>query len=68
VAASVLVSLALYLAGTPLLSLVSSEKVDGSMTVVVYQTHWPLLAVCAAGFLGVVVLVWPRPQPPRIHS
>lgn len=68
---SLVAALALYLSGTPLLSLISSQtesSPDGSITASEFQVHWPLLAVCAAGLVGLVVLAWPQRLPPRLQS
>jgi hypothetical protein len=67
---SLVAALALYLSGTPLLSLVSSQSEsssEGSITASQYQIHWSLLAVCAAGVAGLVVLAWPQRQPPKLQ-
>lgn len=68
---SLLAVFALYLSGTPLLSLISSQTESspgGAMTVSEFQVHWPLLAVCAAGVVGLVTTAWPQRRPPRLQS
>jgi hypothetical protein len=68
---SLLAVLALYLSGTPLLSLLSSQtesSPSGSFTVSVIQVHSPLLALCAAGLVGLITAVWPQRRPPKLQS
>jgi hypothetical protein len=70
VVTSLLALLALYLSGTPLLSLTSwqtDSSADGFLAVGHFQVHWPLLAVCAAGLLGLVAIAWPERRPPRLQ-
>lgn len=67
---SLLAALVLYLSGTPLLSLINSRTAsspDGSVTVAHFEIHWPLLAVGAAGIVGLLVAAWPQRQPPRLQ-
>jgi len=62
---------ALWLAGMDLLSLTSSEKTEsanGFTMAAELQVHWPLIAICAVGLLGLVALVWPQQPPPRLRS
>lgn len=68
---SLLAVLALYLSGTPLLSLISSQtesSPSGSMTVSQFQVHWPLLVVCVVGAAGLITATWPQRRPPRLQS
>ena len=69
---SFLAALALYLSGTPLVSLISSQtdsSPDGSsMTDSQFRVHWPLVSVCAAGVVGLVTAAWPQRRPPRLQS
>lgn len=71
VVTSLLAVPALYLAGTPLLSLTSwqtDSSANGFMAVGSFQVHWPLLAVCAAVLLGLVAIAWPERRPPRLEQ
>jgi hypothetical protein len=66
---SFLAALCLWLFGMPLLSDVSSQKLSGNSvlpTVIVFQVHWPLLAVGAGVVVGLLVTVWPQRLPPRL--
>ena len=71
VVTSLLAVPALYLSGTPLLSLSSwltESTADGFIACGGYEVHWPLLAVCAAGILGLVAISWPQRRPPRLQQ
>lgn len=67
---SLAVTLVLYFSGTPLLSFgqwhTSSfsgwAAASGSV-----EVHWPFVAVCLSGFLGLIALVWPQRRPPRLQ-
>jgi hypothetical protein len=68
---SLLAALAIYLSGTPLLSLISSQtesSPDGSITVSHFEMHWPILPVCLCAFLGLIAILWPQRRPPRLQS
>ena len=68
---SLLAVLALYLSGTPLLSLVSSQTESSpgeSFMVSHFEMHWPFLAVCLCAFLGLITILWPQRRPPRLQS
>jgi hypothetical protein len=68
---SLAVGLALYFSGTPLLSLgqwdTTSFPGGGSATSGSIEIHWPFVAVCGPGFLGLIALVWPQRKPPRLQ-
>ena len=66
-----LASIALWLSGTPLLTLQSSHTAafpNGAFIATGYKIHWTLLAICVAAFLGLLTLVWPARVPPRLRS
>ncbi len=68
---SLLAVLLLYLTGTPLASLTSSQtdsSSEGSLRAAQFQVHWPLLAACAVALLGLVILAWPQRRPPVLPS
>jgi hypothetical protein len=70
---SLLVAVALYVSGTPLLSLQDSRTTsspDGSavMTVAIYKRHWSLGPICVFALVGLVAFLWPAPKPPRLQS
>ncbi|HVM47602.1 MAG TPA: hypothetical protein VMU04_06215 [Candidatus Acidoferrum sp.] len=71
VAASLLAVLALRLSGTPLVSVTSwhsDSSADGFITFGGFEVHWPLLAACAAGALGLVAIAWPERRPPKLQQ
>jgi len=67
---SPLVVVALYVSGTPLLTLQESHSSSfpgGVMIVSSYKMHWPLLVVGLFALLGLVALLWPAQKPPRLQ-
>jgi hypothetical protein len=63
---SPLVGLVLFLSGVPLLTFTGSHTssfAGGRITSFCYKLHWPLLAVCAAGLVGLACVVWPKRTP-----
>jgi len=62
----------LYVSGTPLLSLGQSYTTSfangGSTISGSVEIHWPFVAVCGPGLLGLITLIWPQPKPPRLQS
>jgi len=70
VAISLLVGMALYLSGTPLLSLEyshTSSFADGYAIIQEYRVHWTFLAVCALAVLGLIMSLWPAQKPPKLQ-
>lgn len=68
---SPLVAVALYVSGTPLLSLQESHSSSfpgGVMIVSAYKLHWPLRTICLFALLGLIVFLWPARKPPRLRS
>jgi hypothetical protein len=68
---SLLVALALYVSGMPLLTLQESHTSSfpgGFLIVSGFEIHWPLVAVCAFAFLGLAAFVWPERKPPRLQE
>jgi hypothetical protein len=66
---SLAVALVLYFSGTPLLSLGqwhTSSFTGESVTCGSVDIHWPCVAVCIPGLLGLAALLWPQPKPPRL--
>jgi len=72
VGASLAAAVVLYSTGTPLLSLGQSYTTSfadgGSAISGSVQIHWPFVAVCGPGLLGLIALIWPQPKPPRLQS
>ena len=68
---SLLIVVALYVSGTPLLPLLESKTSsvsDGAvMTVSVYKPHWLLCPVCLLALLGLGAFLWPARRPPRLQ-
>jgi len=62
----------LYSTSTPLLSLGQSYTTSfanaGSTISGSVEIHWPFVAVCGPGLLGLIALIWPQPKPPRLQS
>ena len=69
---ALLVGVALYLTGVPLLTLESSQSssIPGgrSMVVHAYRAHWPFIAICLFALLGLIGFFWPARKPPRLQS
>ena len=69
---SLLVTVALYVSGTPLLSLQESHTTSSTggavMTVAIYKSHWLLWPLCLLALLGLLAFLWPVQKPPRLQS
>ncbi len=68
---SLALALVLYFSGTPLLSLGqwhTTSFIGGSFICGSVDIHWPFVAVCIPGLLGLAALVWPLPKPPRLPA
>jgi hypothetical protein len=64
---SLAVALVLYVSGTPLLSLGQWHTIPGTSAATgSIDIHWPFVAVCTSGFLGLVAFIWPQRKPPRL--
>ena len=71
VVASLLAIPAFYLSGRPLVSLTiwqTNASADGLMALAGFELHGSLLAVCAAGFLGMLAIAWPQQRPSKPQS
>jgi hypothetical protein len=65
---SLAIALVAYFSGTPLLSLGQWHTTSfpgGSTASASIEIHWPFVAVCFSGLLGLLALVWPQRNPPR---
>ena len=68
---SLLVVVAFYVSGTPLLPLQESHTTSlgggAVMTVAVYKPHWSLRVFCVPAITGLVIFFWPVQKPPRLQ-
>jgi hypothetical protein len=64
--ASLAAGVALYVSGTPLVS-VTSWQTD-SVAIMAFHLRWPFLAVCCVGLFGLGFMAWPQRRPPRIQQ